>query len=106
MVELTSYGLIALSAVLVIAFCFAYGDELLSTREKSSHDLISDARLNDSRIIGNTTGSLRLGRRVRQYQQSAPGSPLQKTSAVEIVHGAPYNDSFQNDRRSGKAFNG
>jgi hypothetical protein len=106
MVELTSYGLIALTAVLVIAFCFAYGDELLSTREKSSRDLIVDAHLNDSRIIGTTTGSLRLGKTVRQYQQSAPASPRQKTSAVEIVHGATYNDSLQNDRGSGKAFNG
>jgi hypothetical protein len=106
MVELTSYGLIALTAVLVIAFCIAYGDELPTTREKSSHDLISDAHLNDSRIIGTTTGNLRLGRKVRQHQQSAPASPLQKTSAVEIVHGATYKDSLQNDRGSGKAFNG
>jgi hypothetical protein len=106
MVELTSYGLIALTAVLVIAFCFAYGDELPSTREKSSQDLISDAHLSDSLIIGTTTGSLRLGREVRLYQQSAPALPLQKTSAVEIVHRAAYNDSFQNDRGSGKAFNG
>jgi hypothetical protein len=108
MVELTSYGLIALTAVLVIAFCFAYGDELPPTREKSSHDLINDTHVIDSRIIGTTTGSLRLGRTVRQYPQSVstPASALRKTVAAETVPGVFYNDSFQNDRGSEKAFNG
>jgi hypothetical protein len=103
MVELTSYGLVALTAVLVIAFCFACGDELPSIREKSSHDLISDAHLNDSRTIGTTTGTPRLGRKVPQYRQSVPALPLQTTSTVEIVHGATYNDSFQKSERT---FNG
>ena len=88
MVELTSYALTGLTAMLVIAFCFACGGELPSTREKSSHDLISDARSDDSRIVGTTTGSLWLRGEARQYQQSAPASPLRKTSAVETVHGA------------------
>jgi hypothetical protein len=106
MVELTSYGLTGLTAMLVIAFCFASGVELPSNREKSPHDLISDAHVNDSRIIGTTKGSLRLGRKVRQYQQCAPASPQRKPSAVETVHGATYNDSFQNNRRSERPFNG
>jgi hypothetical protein len=106
MVEFTFYGLIALTAMLVIAFCFACGDELPNTREKSSHDPIIDADLNDSRIIGTTTRSPRLGKKVRQYWQSAPAPPPQKTSAVEIVHGATYSDGVQYDRRSERAFNG
>jgi hypothetical protein len=105
MVELTSYGVTALTAVLVIAFCFAC-DELPSTREKSSHDLINDAHSNDSRIIATTKGSLRLGRTVCQQQQSAAASALRKTSPLETVRGATHNDGFQNDRGSGKAFNG
>jgi hypothetical protein len=51
MVELTSYGLTGLTAMLVVAFCFAFGDALPRTREKYSHGLINDARLHGSRII-------------------------------------------------------
>jgi hypothetical protein len=47
-VELMSYGLTGLTAMLVIAFCFAYGDELPRTREKSSYDPINHAPRNDS----------------------------------------------------------
>jgi hypothetical protein len=43
MVELASYGLIGLTAVLVVAFCFACSIELPSIREKSSYDLIDKA---------------------------------------------------------------
>ena len=57
MLELMSYGLTGLTAALVIAFCFAYGDELPPTREKFSHGLIRDARLNDARIIDVATRS-------------------------------------------------
>jgi hypothetical protein len=57
MVELTSYALTGLTTMLVIAFCFAYGDELPPTRKKFSYALISDARLNDSRIIDGATDS-------------------------------------------------
>ena len=46
MVELTPYGLTGLTAILVIAFCFAYADEFLRTREKSSCDLINDPHVN------------------------------------------------------------
>jgi hypothetical protein len=56
-VELTSYRLTGLTAMLVVAFCCACGDELPPIREKFSHDLISDARLNDSRIIDKTIHS-------------------------------------------------
>jgi hypothetical protein len=43
MVELAPYGLIGLTAVLVLAFFFACSVELPSIREKSSCDLINKA---------------------------------------------------------------
>jgi hypothetical protein len=43
MVELASYGLIGLTAVLVVAFFCACSVELPSIREKSSCDLINKA---------------------------------------------------------------
>jgi hypothetical protein len=59
--ELTSYGLTALTAMMVVAFCFAYGDELPRTREEFSCDLISAAHLNDSMMIesGREAGDIR-----------------------------------------------
>jgi len=41
MLELTIYGLMALAAIVVIAFFFAYGDEFQPARGKSSFDLIN-----------------------------------------------------------------
>ena len=38
MLELTSYGLTGLAAMLVVAFCFAYGNEFPMTPEKSLND--------------------------------------------------------------------
>jgi hypothetical protein len=60
MMELTSYGLTGLIAILVIAFCFAHGHELPPTREKSSRDLINNAHMNDSPMIETSARSLRL----------------------------------------------
>ena len=51
MVELASYGLTGLTAMLVMTFCFAYGDELRRTREKSSYGLINNAHVNYSPLI-------------------------------------------------------
>jgi len=106
MVELTSYGLTGLTAMLVIAICFAYADELPPTRENSSHDLINDAYLNDSRIIGTATGSLGLGSRVRERQTTASASLLRNASPAEAVRGAICSHGSQNDRGPKKAFNG
>ncbi len=58
MVELASYGLTGLTAMLVIAFCFAYGDELPRTREKSSYDLINNAHVNDSTLVETGHGAI------------------------------------------------
>jgi hypothetical protein len=48
MLELTIYGLIWLAAMLLVAFWFAYADEFSSPQEKSSFDLLNDARSKDS----------------------------------------------------------
>ncbi len=104
MVELTAYGLTGLMAILVMAFCFAYGDELPPPRKKSARDLINNARLNHSRIIEATTGSLRFGRTAGEQQETAPASLPRTTSPVEAVRSAICNDASQNDRGPGKAF--
>jgi hypothetical protein len=43
MVELTYHGLTGLTALLVMAFRFACGDELIRPREKRSYGLIDNA---------------------------------------------------------------
>jgi hypothetical protein len=47
MLEVRSYGLTGLAAMVVVAVSFAYGDESPPTLEKSSCDLINNARPND-----------------------------------------------------------
>ena len=55
MLELTIYGLVGLAAILVIAFCFAYAEELSPAREQSSFDPNNNADLNDSSAMKNGT---------------------------------------------------
>jgi hypothetical protein len=105
-VELTSYGLIGVTAVLVIAFCFACGDELLRTREKSSYDLVNNAHMNDSPLVETGVRILRFREDVSKQQETAPESLLSKTSQVETSHGAIYRRSFRNDRGKLEAFHG
>jgi hypothetical protein len=105
-VELMAYGLTGLMAILVIAFCFAWGDELPWPGKQSSRDLINNARLDHSRIIESTTRSLRFGRPVGDQQETGPASSPRKTSPVEAVPSAIRNDSSRNARGPRKAFNG
>jgi hypothetical protein len=58
MVELASYGLTGLTAMLAIAFCFACGDELPRTSETSSYDLIDNAHVNDSPLAETGHGAI------------------------------------------------
>jgi hypothetical protein len=51
MLELIMCGLMGLAATLVIAFCFAFGDEFSPVRNKSSLHLINDAHLDSSPMI-------------------------------------------------------
>ncbi|MGB8583962.1 MAG: hypothetical protein WCD47_24330 [Candidatus Sulfotelmatobacter sp.] len=104
--ELACYGLTGVTAVLVIAFCFAYGDELSQTREKFSYDLINNAYLNDSPLVENGAQILRLRGDVGKQQETAPATLLQKTSRVETGHGAIYRGSFRNDRGALEALHG
>jgi hypothetical protein len=104
--ELTSYGLTALTAMMVVAFCFAYGDELPRTREEFSCDLISAAHLNDSMMIESGARSRRYQGDVRKQQGTVPAYLLQKTSRVETGHGAIYIGSVRSDRGTLEAFHG
>ena len=54
MAELTSYGLTGLTAMLVMAFCLAYGDEL----PRTSHDLSNNRQVNDSRLVETGHGAV------------------------------------------------
>jgi hypothetical protein len=105
-VELTSYGLTGLTAILVVAFCFACGDALPATQEKSSHDLINGAHMSDSPMIETGARSPRLPMEVDKQQETALAPLQRKTSAVETGHGAIYNHSCRNDRGPLEAFHG
>jgi hypothetical protein len=106
MLELTTYGLMGLAAMLVIAFYFAYGDEFPPAREKSSCDLINNAHSNDSQMIETGTGNPQFRRTVGKQWETAPASLLQTTSPAETGPGAIYSDSFQSDRGPLEAFHG
>ena len=67
MLELATYGLIGLAAMLFIAGWFAYADEFSSPREKSSFNRIKDAHLNDSQMIETGTGNPRIQGTVRTH---------------------------------------
>lgn len=105
-VELTSYGLTGVTAVLVMAFCFACGDELPWTREKSSHDLLNNVDVNDSPLVETGARSLWFREDVGKQQEIASASLLQKTSRVETGHGAIYSGSSRNDRETLEAYHG
>ena len=106
MVALTSYGLTGLTAMLVVAFCFACGDAVPSTQEKSSHNLINGAHMSDSPMIETGARSPRLPMEVDKQQETALAPLQRKTSAVETGHGAIYNYSCRNDRGPLEAFHG
>ena len=59
MMELTSCGLMGLTAMLVIALCLTYFDEFQPSRGKSSFDLINSAHLADSQMIETVSGNPR-----------------------------------------------
>jgi hypothetical protein len=106
MVELMSYGLTGVTAVLVIAFCLACGDELPRTREKYSYDLLNNADVNDSPQVKTRARSLWFQGEAGMQQETVPASLLQKTSRVGTGHGAIYSGSSRNDRGTPEAFHG
>jgi hypothetical protein len=106
MPALMSYGLTGLTAMLVIAFCFAYGDELRRTREKSSYRLVNNAHVNDSPLVVTVARTLRFRGDVGKQQETSAPSLLQETTRVEIGLGVIYSGSFRNDRGTLEAFHG
>jgi hypothetical protein len=106
MVDLRSHGLSGLTAMLIIAFCLAYGDALPLTREKPTYELINNAQMNDSPMIETGPRSLRFRGDVGKQRETAPASLPQRTWAIETSHGAIYSDSFRNDRGPLEAFRG
>jgi hypothetical protein len=88
MLELTMYGLVGLTVMLVVAFFCAFGDEFSPVREKSAVDLISNAQLHGSQMIELRPGSPRVQRIVRRTHETAPAPMLQNTSAPETGLGA------------------
>ena len=57
MLELTSYGLTGLVAILLVAFCFACKDEPASFSHKPSSGPLSDAELCHPKPVERCTGA-------------------------------------------------
>jgi hypothetical protein len=95
-----------LAAFRVMAFCFAYKDELLPRREKSALCLLDDADLNDSPMIETWVGVPRFRGRVGKQRETAPASLLQTASPAETGSGTICSDGFQSDRGQVEAFHG
>jgi hypothetical protein len=57
MLELTSYGLTGLAAILLVAFCFACKDERALFGDKTSSGLMYDAELRHPKPIESCTGT-------------------------------------------------
>jgi hypothetical protein len=101
MVELTSYGLTGLTAILVMEFCFAYGDELRRTREKSWYGLINNAHVNNSPLVVAVARTLRFRghvgeqQRLRQHPSCRDHRGLRQATAqstpvvFETIRGTP-----------------
>jgi hypothetical protein len=105
-VELTSYGLTAVTAVLVVAFCLACGDELPRTRKKSLYELLNNVDVNDSPPVETGARSLWFRENGGKQQETASASMLQKTSRVETGRSAICGGSSRNDRETLEVFHG
>ena len=57
MLELASYGLTGLAAILLVAFCFACKDEFASFGEGPSSSPICDAGLRHPKLVERCTGA-------------------------------------------------
>ena len=102
MLELTTYGLVGLAAMLIIAFYFAYSDEIPSVRETSLFDLVTNAHLRSQMI--ETGAEISQYRRTIGKQQDATASLPQTIAPAERRPGAIYSDNYQNDRGQAEVF--
>jgi len=75
MLELTSYGLTGLVAILLVAFCFACKDEPASFSHKASCGPMYDAELCRPKPIERCTGTANsdTGRQGQQHEGSLHG---------------------------------
>jgi len=72
MLELVSYGLTGLAAVVVIAFCFAYSETFSPGQEKRSIDRMNEAHWPLSRRSGEgSTGTIYNGNRNESVRGAA-----------------------------------
>jgi hypothetical protein len=106
MMKLISFGLMGLAAFRVMAFCFAYKDELPPPREKSALCLLDDADLNDSPMIETWVGVPRFRRTRGKQRTTAPASSLQTTSPAETGPVTICSFSVPSNRRQVEAFHG
>jgi hypothetical protein len=97
-VELTSYGLTGLTALLAIILCFAYKEQLSLTRQKSSYGLIYNAYLNDSPMIEIAPRSPRFEETVGNEQSITRSYLMRPTSPLQTRFGAVYGRSLQSDQ--------
>jgi hypothetical protein len=104
MVQLVSYGLTALAAMLVIAFCFAHRDELPQTQGKSSDDQINNAHAIDSPTIPPKARSLPFRGIVGEQHQNVSSSLLRTPQSAETGSGAIYGHSLQSAGGQMEAF--
>lgn len=73
MLELTSYGLTGVVAILVVAFCVAYSDDLAPAKEKCSFDPVSNAHLPGSPMPAET-GAVAVCSDRTQHAQAPEGA--------------------------------
>jgi hypothetical protein len=101
MLELTAYGLVGLAAMLIIAFYFAYGDEVPSARETFLVDLVTRAQM-----IETGTGSSQYRRTIGKKQEAATASLPQKTVLTGTRPSAICSDNCQSDGGQVEVFHG
>lgn len=107
MLELIAYGLLGLAAVLVIAFCFAYDDELSPAREKAwFHPGEKNAPASDSRMISTRAGNPRFPWAVRKQQETVPPCLPPTPLPSETGMGTIYGDSARSENVWGEASHG
>ena len=106
MMKLISFALMGLAAFRVMAFCFAYKDELPPPREKSTLCLLDDADLNDSPMIEAWVGVPRFRRTGGKQRTTAPASSLETTSPAKQAPALFVVMVFKSDRGQVEGFHG
>ena len=97
MVQLMSYGLTGLAAMLVIAFCSAYGADL-ATKQESSYGLINNAHMDDSPTITPGTRSLAFRGALGKQQQHISAALSTTAPSTKTRSSAIYGQCLQSAR--------